>query len=417
MKVKGSTTTSTCGYALPGLSKQEVKHFRTQGYAGPFRALDSDQMPSIRRKLESIIRTPSRLSVYPHRLRHLDSKTVYDLCVNPEILGRMASLFGPDLVLWLATVFDKAPWCEGSSDEIPWHADSHHWGHEPLIMGTAWLAITEATVDNGCVKFIPGSHRRNVPSAHTRDRRFTYSFAGIAAEQSMVDESASVPVPLRPGEFVIFHQDLLHGSGPNLTGDRRIGLSIRITLPSVRIRNEDLPSILVTGEDQYGVNRLTSPPASDPDIDELRRTLPDANRFTFDREVTGFGWHMPVREGELAYRWTGPETESWLEFRIASTGEHLLRCEILHGIEADTVGGLVILANDHRLELDFTATPHGVRVGARVPAEAIAKSPGFVRITFRVPRTLRPCDLDPESQDVRPLGIAVSSLSLTAANA
>lgn len=396
--------------SLLSLSGDEVTQYHEKGYIGPFRAFEPEEMPEIRKKCESILSTPSFKTAYPNRLRHLDSKTVFELCIGPPILRRMVSLYGPDLLLWLATFFDKPPSRAETIDTIPWHADAHHWHHEPIIMCTAWLAITDATVENGCLEVIPGSHKTIVPTAHTNNTR--YDQAGIAADPAMVDVARAARLPMKAGQFIIFDQNLLHGSGANLTNDRRIGLAIRTTLPSVKINNGDYPSILVSGVDKFGINKLTDPPTSDPDLEELRKSLPCSPHFTLDQELLGAGWHLPVREGDRGYRWTGPGTESWIELRRQGRGAHHMRCEILHAIDSDTVSGLSIFANDEPLPLSFIAQSEGVAVEAVVPESVIARESEVVRLTFKVPSTRRPCDIDPDSVDVRPLGIAVSSLSL-----
>jgi len=396
------------------LSVDEIAEYHKKGYIGPFRAFEPQAMPEIRKRCESIIGCPSLKTTYQHRLRHLDSKTVFDLCTHPRIVSCMRSLHGPDLLLWLATFFDKPPSKPGEIDTIPWHADAHHWNHEPLIMCTAWLAITDATVENGCIEVIPGSHKTITPTTHSNDTRFDQ--AGITADPAWVDVARAVPLPMKAGEFILFDQNLLHGSGANRTIDRRIGLAIRTTLPSVKIKNQENPSILVSGQDHFGINQLTEPPTSDPNLEALRKMLPESPHYSFDQQLLGAGWHLPVSEGGRAYRWTGPGTESWIELKTQSGGAHHMRCNILHGIEADTVGGLSVFANEELLPLSFIAQPKGLAIEAIIPKSVIARGGEVVRLTFRVPRTLRPCDIDRESVDVRPLGIAVSSITLNQAD-
>ena len=71
----------------------------------------------------------------------------------------MASLYGPDLLLWRTNFFIKEP----GAKEIPWHQDFNYWPLEPPIIISAWIAVDSATLENSCLQIVPGSHRKVVP--------------------------------------------------------------------------------------------------------------------------------------------------------------------------------------------------------------------------------------------------------------
>jgi ectoine hydroxylase-related dioxygenase (phytanoyl-CoA dioxygenase family) len=83
----------------------------------------------------------------------------------------------------------------------------------------------------------------------------------------VVDEARAVDVQLAPGEFFLFSERLLHGSRENRTSQTRLGLTIRLIRPSVRVDHSRLLAgahrcILVRGEDRHRVNRLQAPPVA-----------------------------------------------------------------------------------------------------------------------------------------------------------
>lgn len=247
------------------LTPDERAKYETQGYVGPFTAFDPVEMERVRRIIcDTVLRTPTPYApVHPNKVRHLDSRTVFDVCQAPPIVDRVASVYGPDLLLWASTVFDKPPARDGALESYPWHKESYYWDLDPMQGVSAWLALTEATQDNGCMELIPGSHRCDIPWIQEDDPRNSLWFSGRAADPARFSDKDRVQMILEPGQFFLFSESLLHRSNPNDSQTRRCGLSMRYTQPSVRIRGAP-PSILVRGRDGFGHNPCVSPPAGDP---------------------------------------------------------------------------------------------------------------------------------------------------------
>jgi hypothetical protein len=84
-----------------GLRHDEIELFRTQGFIGPYTAFTPEEMARFRTILtKDVISTPSPFMAEHLRYRHLDSRTVWNLCTAPQILDRISCLFGPDLMIW-----------------------------------------------------------------------------------------------------------------------------------------------------------------------------------------------------------------------------------------------------------------------------------------------------------------------------
>lgn len=145
--------------------------------------------------------------------------------------------------------------------------------------------------------------------------------------------------------------------------------------------------------------------------------LPAAAEFTFDQPIHGRGWHGRERFDERWICWTGVERVATLNLRLETDGPHFFEGTLASYLEQDVLEGLEIELNGVPLDLERRVTTEGVRLAgtiASIRREGRERSrPGVVQLCFRVPRLLRPCDVDPASSDDRRLGVAVSGIRLT----
>ena len=130
-------------------------------------------------------------------------------------------------------------------------------------MASAWIALSDAGPRTGPMRFIPGSHRG--PLYEQDD---TYEDNNLLSRgqrvKTEVDDDAGVLAPLVAGQMSIHHVRTIHGSDPNLTDDRRIGMVLRFCATDVRQTKVDGDrAILVAGEDRYGHFEMIPRPASD----------------------------------------------------------------------------------------------------------------------------------------------------------
>lgn len=215
-------------------------------------------MDRVRERIDACLAEPI-VAAHPDVHRHLDNRTVYDICAHPEIVDRVASILGPDLVVWHSRVFHK----RHDEPPIPWHQDGVYWSLEPLVSVSAWIAIDAAERANACVEVIPGSHLRRLPHVRTS----TAGRFGHQADPDHVDASTAVAIELEPGEFFLFDTWVLHSSVANTSGRRRTALSVRYTTPDVTVAANTLsPSVsgygvqLVRGQLRDSKNRVAPPP-------------------------------------------------------------------------------------------------------------------------------------------------------------
>lgn len=139
----------------------------------------------------------------------------------------VASLLGDDLLLTNSVFRIKEP---GSVTHYGWHQDSARVVVDPAP-AIAYVAISEATRQNGCLAVIPGSHHAIRPFDLVENpgqaRR-------KVARVRDVDPSGAVYLPLRPGEVAVFSANVVHGSAPNESAARRFAVLHDYTATTAR---------------------------------------------------------------------------------------------------------------------------------------------------------------------------------------
>ena len=137
------------------------------------------------------------------------------LAERPEIVEVVAGLLGPDLDCFQSQLILKNPGVIGQ----PWHQDSYYFpfDHQPQV--GVWVALTEATLGNGCLWVAPGSHTAGRIFEHLPDRRPAANLGYLEVVDQ--DTSAKIPVLMAPGDVLVFHSYLMHMSMDNVSDGRR----------------------------------------------------------------------------------------------------------------------------------------------------------------------------------------------------
>jgi ectoine hydroxylase-related dioxygenase (phytanoyl-CoA dioxygenase family) len=258
------------------LSAAEAGHYRREGWLVPQFRLPAARVVRMREALDALIR--DNPGVRPEKLvsAHVEGdngegvrgrREFLELALDPDIVELVSGVIGDDVVLWGCHVFCKPP-REGY--ETPWHQDGHYWPIRPLANCTVWVALEPSTVDNGCLRVIPRSHRGHVLHEHLHEDRTDLTLNQRLA--AGFDERDAVDVELQPGQMSLHDVYMIHGAKPNTSSQRRTGVALRY-MPSTSVFERDLrpadgktgvpvdfahrPLWLVRGVDRSGRNDFT----------------------------------------------------------------------------------------------------------------------------------------------------------------
>jgi hypothetical protein len=260
--------------ASPVLGADELAHYREHGYVFPRYRLPDGLVRELRAALDGLLASYTDVKqedlANPHMLPPTGGSGMNPFmraARQPEVLGMLGQVLGPDLVLWITRVLCK-PAAKGR--EVPWHQDGEYWPMRPLATCSVWIALDPVSTANGCMRFIPGSHKRQEPYRHhVSDRKDIV--LNLELDQDQFDESQAVNVELEPGQMSLHDVRLIHGSLANTSGQRRAALIMRY-MPSGSHYDRSLvdkrrdnspfniyeqPLWLVNGTDRSGRNDFT----------------------------------------------------------------------------------------------------------------------------------------------------------------
>ena len=157
-----------------------------------------------------------------------------DFIRSPEVGAVLTEALGPDVDCFLSQFIFKNPGAWGQ----PWHQDSFYFHFEPARPIVAlWLAVTAATLENGCLHILPGSHTEPIHE-HVPDARVGANYGYVEIVDH--DMAASTPVLMEPGDLLVFDSHLMHRSTDNLSTGARAAMVWHFCLPLVGTDQENL---------------------------------------------------------------------------------------------------------------------------------------------------------------------------------
>ena len=245
------------------LSPDAVDQYRRDGFYFPIDVMSREEARSYRSKLETYeATTGAPISSNKRHKVHLLFTWANELVRHPRIVDAVEDVLGPNILCWTSNFFIKEP---KNPAFVSWHQDATYWGLDPADVVTAWVALSDAPVESGSMKFLPGSHKWDqIEHRDTFDEKNLLSRGQEIAVE--VDEKQAVDVALKAGQMSLHHVLLAHGSHPNTTDDRRIGLAIRYIPTYVRQLKTNDSATLVRGVDEHG--NFDHEPAPVADLDD-----------------------------------------------------------------------------------------------------------------------------------------------------
>lgn len=243
------------------LSPRQVAQYRYDGYLFPFPALSPGEIDE---GLAGLHRYEAWLgSTVNAADRRWRSATyvflpwVDALATHPRVLDTVEDLIGPDILVYTATFFIK----EAQSPTFAaWHQDATYFGLTPHEHVTAWVALTDASREAGCME---------VASSRGAPRQRRHAALGLAhsingggqAIVEQMDDRDTAMMALEAGSFSLHHTLCPHRSAPNRANHRRIGLGISYIPAHCRLTGSvRMGARLVRGRDTGGNFDLIPPP-------------------------------------------------------------------------------------------------------------------------------------------------------------
>ena len=215
------------------LNEQQVAAYHENGYLVPDFRLTSDELTEIRSAHDRL------LAKYPEFRDYCPNLLAFDpgfltTARHPEILDMVGQVIGPDFALWNSSFFAKPP---KNGKRTPWHQDGEYWPIRPLATCTVWIAIDDATPENGCLRVIRGSHK----DASLKQHR-TVDADDVTLHQELMpdqyNEEDAVDLVLEAGQISLHDVFILHGSEANTSANARRGMTLRF-MPTTSVFDRD----------------------------------------------------------------------------------------------------------------------------------------------------------------------------------
>lgn len=259
------------------LSSDELERFKSKGYVVPDYRLPDIMLDQMREAYARLLHDNPSINSDFMLGPHLDnpgtqgvkgSPQWLEFATHPDLMQMAADLIGDDIILWGTTIFGKPA---HGGKETPWHQDGDYYPIRPLETLTIWIALDDVTVDNGPMRFIPGSHTQHKIFSHHWEENEDLTI-NLVCDSEHFDESTAENLILEAGQVSYHDVYMIHGSLANKTDQRRAAFVVRL-MPATSHYDHALgeeigrkhaahdygkrPLFLVRGRDVNGNNDLS----------------------------------------------------------------------------------------------------------------------------------------------------------------
>jgi ectoine hydroxylase-related dioxygenase (phytanoyl-CoA dioxygenase family) len=216
------------------LSNNQINQYKNDGYVIPDFKMPEEDLLKIEKRHNDLLNKHPEFKNYCPAVLSYDEGFI-DICNNEKILDYVSQLIGPDFALWNSSFFAKPP-IDGHA--TPWHQDGQYWPIRPLATCTAWLAIDDSTPENGCLKFIKGSHIDQKLKSHNVNNNKNLTLNQELANEEF-NEKDAVDLILKRGQISLHDVYLVHGSEANNSSKARRAITMRF-MPTTSIFDHQL---------------------------------------------------------------------------------------------------------------------------------------------------------------------------------
>ena len=216
------------------LTETQVQQYHEDGYVVPDYRLSEETLEGIRAAHDRLLDKHPKFRDYCPQLLAWDLSFL-NYARNPQILDMVEQVIGPNFALWNSSFFAK-PALNGN--KTPWHQDGEYWPIRPVATCTVWIAIDDATRENGCLKYMPGSHQRRQLRKHHMNEA-----EGLTLNQELgpkeYAEDKAFYLELEAGQMALHDVFIVHGSEANTSPDSRRGMTLRY-MPTTSVFDRDI---------------------------------------------------------------------------------------------------------------------------------------------------------------------------------
>ena len=231
------------------LSPGQLQAYERDGFVFPVDVLTNQEVNALRGELQAWETARGSDIDFPEKSKsYLLFNWADQLVHHPKILDAVQDLIGPDILVYHSTLFIKEA---GTPAYVRWHQDSTYFYLQPHLHVTAWVALSDASVQAGCMRVLPGSHRWGAFEHDDKPEPMNMIRRGQGISDRFDRETGSM-MPVSAGQMSLHHTDLVHASGANDSADRRIGYAISYIPAHVRPVGDIRPSALCVRGRSHG---------------------------------------------------------------------------------------------------------------------------------------------------------------------
>ena len=193
----------------------------------------------------------TRPESYHHNML-VDDPFMHRLVGDDRLLDIAEQFIGPNIALFAAHYIAKSP---KTGRAVQWHQDGSYWPLEPMDVTTLWVAGTPSTVENGCMRVVPGTQNDRLLKRRDLIELDTSKYVlGVGIHPDQIDESNAVDLELGAGDISIHNPLIIHGSNANTSDSWRVGLTLRYIPTTTFVNKEGHRNVLLRGNQDPSVN-------------------------------------------------------------------------------------------------------------------------------------------------------------------
>jgi len=236
------------------ISKSEIIHYKQKGFVVSKTNLSNKIILKITKSYDKFIEINPNLTLEemasPHlyggvNMKHTKNK---DLCnsfleigKDNELISQIKKILGPDIILWGMHVMHKPA---KTGKKVPWHQDGTYWPITPKATCSAWIAISDVDTTNGCMQFIPESHKKGILPHLQEDKvQMKEELKGsldLKIDEKSFNQTEAVNCIIKRGQVSFHDTYILHSSDSNFSDNPRKALVLRY-MPSSSMFDRSIP--------------------------------------------------------------------------------------------------------------------------------------------------------------------------------